>query len=121
MRLLNIVQADKAYFGEKDFQQMDLVREMARAFFMDIEIVACPTLRETDGLAMSSRNVNLTASERERAPRFAQILRTSPSAAEAQTQLESAGFIVDYVEDIGNRRYGAVKLGAVRLIDNVER
>ena len=59
MKLLNIVSANKAYFGEKDYQQLQLIKDMAKNFFMKTEIVPCPTLREKDGLAMSSRNVRL--------------------------------------------------------------
>jgi len=110
----------RAYFGEKDFQQLELIRGMVDAFFLDLEIVPVPTVRERDGLAMSSRNVRLSPEERERAPAFARILRASRDAAEARRALEAAGFGVDYVEDRGGRRFGAVKLGEVRLIDNME-
>lgn len=121
MKLLNIVQPTRAYFGEKDHQQMELVRGMAEAFFMDLEVIPCPTVREADGLAMSSRNVRLTPAQRELAPRFHRALVEAKSDSEARTRLESEGFEIDYIQDIGNRRYGAVKLGTVRLIDNVER
>ena len=107
--------------GEKDFQQLELVRGMAQAFFMNTEIVPCPTLREADGLAMSSRNVRLTAAERDLAPKFHQALVSAATAEEAAATLKLQGFEIDYIEDVGSRRYGAVKLGAVRLIDNVER
>lgn len=121
MKLFNIVQPDRAYFGEKDHQQLQLVRGMAEAFFMDLEIVPCATVREADGLAMSSRNTRLTPDERAQAPAFARALRESPTPQEARERLKRDGFEVDYVEDIEGRRYGAVKLGTVRLIDNVER
>lgn len=121
MKLLNVVRPEKAYFGEKDHQQLELVKGMVAAFFMDCEIIPCPTVREKDGLAMSSRNVRLTPEDRAKAPFFAKTLQEAVSAAEARTHLEKLGFEVDYVEDIGSRRYGAVKLGLVRLIDNVER
>ena len=75
LKLLNIVQADRAYFGEKDWQQLELVRDMTAAFFHPTEIIACPIVREPDGLAMSSRNVHLSAEERELAPEFHRILR----------------------------------------------
>ena len=123
MKLLNLVRADRAYFGEKDYQQYRLIRDMCSAFFMDVDIVPCPTLREDDGLAMSSRNLRLTADDRALAPQFAQILRTAGSDAEAIQRLRVAGFDVDYVETSGARRYGAATLGhganEVRLIDNV--
>jgi pantoate--beta-alanine ligase len=121
MKLLNLVQADRAYFGEKDHQQLQLIRGMTEAFFLPTQIIACPTVREKDGLAMSSRNVNLSPEGRERAPAFAQALKASQTIEEAKARLSELGFNVDYVEDIGARRYGAVKIDNVRLIDNVER
>jgi pantoate--beta-alanine ligase len=121
MKLLNLVQANRAYFGEKDFQQLQLINGMVEAFFLPTEIVPCPTLRESDGLAMSSRNLNLDMESRSKAPRFFQALQQSTSAEEAKLRLETDGFEVDYVEDIAGRRFGAVKIGGVRLIDNVQR
>lgn len=120
MKLFNLVRADRAYFGEKDFQQLELIRGMAAAFFMKTEVVPCPTVREEDGLAMSSRNVNLDSKSREHAPAFAAALKSKSPAEAVRTTLTNDGFDVDYVEDIGTRRYGAVKIGGVRLIDNVE-
>lgn len=121
MKLLNLVQADRAYFGEKDFQQLELIREMVRAFFMTVQIVPCPTLREQDGLAMSSRNVNLTSEERAIAPRLSDILRQKISLEQARSELSALGFNVDYIEDHFDRRFAAAHLGKVRLIDNVKR
>ena len=110
MKLLQIAEADRAYFGEKDFQQLELVRGMCAAFFLPTEIIGCPTVREADGLAMSSRNARL--SEAERAARAPCSLRPSSprpdSAAAARTALEAASFEVDYVEDRPGRRFGAV-------------
>jgi pantoate--beta-alanine ligase len=120
MKLLNFVSPTRAYFGEKDFQQLTLIRGMVDAFFMPFEIVACPTVRETDGLAMSSRNVNLSEDARVRAVAFPAALREEASASSARTRLEREGFEVDYVEDRDHRRYGAVRIGGVRLIDNVD-
>jgi pantoate--beta-alanine ligase len=120
MKLLGLAQATRAYFGEKDYQQLELVRGMADAFFLPTAIVACPTVREADGLAMSSRNLKLTPDERERAPALARTLRRARSAHEARSELERLGFTVDYVEDRLGRRFAAARLGAVRLIDNVE-
>lgn len=121
MKLFNLVQPLKAYFGEKDFQQLHLIKGMTEAFFMDIDIVPCATLRESDGLAMSSRNVRLSAEAREKARLFPRILNSADSAAQVRAKLETAGFQVDYVEDRDGRRYGAVHLGGVRLIDNFPR
>jgi pantoate--beta-alanine ligase len=119
LKLLSIAGADRAYFGEKDWQQLDLVRGMVEAFFVPTAIVPCATVREPDGLALSSRNRRLVAADREKAPAFHRLLSTSASAAEASAGLRDAGFIVDYVEDHDGRRLGAVRLGGIRLIDNV--
>lgn len=121
MKLLNLVQPTRAYFGEKDYQQLELVRGMVETFFLNTEIVACPTVREPDGLAMSSRNVNLSPEARAIAPRFHAALEEAETPALAIESLTRDGFRVEYVEDIGARRYGAVHLGGVRLIDNVKR
>ncbi len=119
-KLLNLVRADRAYFGEKDFQQLSLVKGLTEALFIPTEIVAMPTVREADGLAMSSRNQRLTANEREIAPMIYKIIKSANSADEARKKLETTGFSVDYVVDQESRRFVAVKLGEVRLIDNIQ-
>lgn len=121
MKLLQIADATRAYFGEKDYQQLELIRGMCRAFFLPTEIVACPTVREPDGLALSSRNARLSPAERALAPEFHRALASAATAAGARAALESGGFVVDYVEDRPGRRLGAVRLGQTRLIDNVPR
>ncbi len=121
LKLLQIAQADRAYFGEKDYQQLELVRGLVKTFFVRTEIIAVPTVREADGLAMSSRNARLSPAERALAPRFHAALKSAPTADAARAQLEAAGFRVDYVEDREDRRFGAVHLGQTRLIDNVAR
>ena len=77
LKLLNIVAADRAYFGEKDAQQLAIVRRMVADFDVPVTIVGVPTVREADGLALSSRNVRLNARERTLAPRLYQALRTA--------------------------------------------
>jgi len=119
LKLLQLAAADRAYFGEKDWQQLHLIRGMADAFFLPTSIVACPTVRESSGLAMSSRNARLEASDVDRAATLHRALSESPSAAAAREMLEAEGFDVDYVEDRDARRLAAVRLGGVRLIDNV--
>ncbi len=119
MKLFNIVSPKRAYFGEKDFQQLSLVRGMVESFFMDIDIVPVPTVREKDGLAMSSRNARLSVQERAKAPSIYKVMTTSATAEEAARQLTALGFRVDYVTDREARRFVAAHLGSVRLIDNV--
>jgi pantoate--beta-alanine ligase len=118
-KLLNLVRADRAYFGEKDYQQLMVVTDMVRDFFVPTEIVPCPTLREESGLAMSSRNALLSPEARERAACLFRALTNCASAAEARAALEAQGFIVDYIEERWGRRLAAAFLEGVRLIDNV--
>lgn len=119
LKLLNVVQPTRAYFGQKDWQQLQLVKGMVDALFVPTEIVACPTVREPDGLAMSSRNRRLSPAGREQAAAFSRALREAPSAAAADARLAAVGFEVDYVDDVDGVRVGAVRLEGVRLIDNV--
>ncbi|GAA5010189.1 pantoate--beta-alanine ligase [Pseudoluteimonas lycopersici] len=143
-RLFNQVQADVAVFGRKDYQQLAVIRAMARDLAFALEIVAGPTLREADGLAMSSRNQYLSAEER---PVAATIFRTlqamrdaalagRPRAdieAKADAELRAAGFVPDYAvvrrPDLSEPADGepgprvalvAARLGRTRLIDNLE-
>jgi pantoate--beta-alanine ligase len=145
-RLFNLVMPDVALFGKKDYQQLLILRLMCADFGLPIEIVGVDTVREADGLAMSSRNGYLTPEERSLAPRFYASLQVLAgqlwsvsgngfSAHEVQTveQLENAGFRPDYVsvrrqEDLAlpgpNDRQlvivAAAWLGRARLIDNLE-
>ncbi|MGI6246980.1 MAG: pantoate--beta-alanine ligase [Pseudochelatococcus sp.] len=137
--------ADLAFFGEKDFQQLHVVRRMARDLDIPIEIVACPTAREADGLALSSRNVRLSAAQRAVAPALVRILAAAarrlaagePARAaldEAKAAVVAAGFdSVEYLElraeddlapleslDRPARLLAAAWLGETRLIDNLE-
>jgi pantoate--beta-alanine ligase len=119
LKLLQIASADRAYFGEKDWQQLMLVRGMVDAFFLPTAIVGCITVRDVDGLALSSRNRRLLPADRERASRFYRILSSAPTADAAARDLRASGVTVDYIEDRDGRRLGAVRVGDVRLIDNV--
>ena len=118
MKLLTAVQATRAYFGEKDYQQYELIKEMCAAFFVDTSIECCPTVREKNGLAMSSRNLRLTDQGREKAGQIYQILSTAKTVTMARSQLTEAGFHVDYVTENNGRRYVAVFYQDIRLIDN---
>ena len=120
MKLLNLVNPTRIYFGEKDYQQLMLIRDMVSSFFLDVEIVGCPTIRENDGLALSSRNSLLTMGERAKAPVFSKALHSRKSAENIKLELTDSGFDVDYIDDHYGRRFGAIKLGNVRLIDNVK-
>jgi pantoate--beta-alanine ligase len=119
LKLLNLAKANKAYFGEKDYQQLQLIKGMAQAFFLPTEIIACPTIREQDGLAMSSRNRRLSPHGRQQAPLLAKLLQSNLSIAELKDQLANNGFVIDYIEEQDGRRFAAVFLEGVRLIDNV--
>lgn len=119
MKLLNIIGADRAYFGEKDFQQLLLVKKMVSALFMPVEIIACPTIRAQNGLALSSRNARLTPEQLKKAPLLAELLQSGMPDAAVMKKLEEAGFKPEYVETRWGRRLAAAWLGDVRLIDNV--
>ena len=122
MKLLNIVRPARAYFGEKDFQQYQLIKDMARTFFLDVKIVPCEIVRESDGLALSSRNLNLDACAREKAPLIHDLISGNSTDDEIAGRLAKAGFDVDYVQSRYGRRFAAAKVGenpVIRLIDNV--
>ena len=119
LKLFNGVQPTRASFGEKDWQQLQLVRGMVESLFLPLEIVACPTIRDADGLALSSRNRRLSPLARARAATFPRVLRSAPDAATAAATLREKSFEVDYVADTAGVRHGAVRLENVRLIDNV--
>ncbi len=119
LKLLVLAQPTRSYFGEKDWQQLQLVRDLAATFFLPGKIIACPTVREVDGLALSSRNRHLSHAARAQAAQFPMILRTAPHASAAAEALRAAGFDVDYVSDRDGLRLGAVRVEGVRLIDNV--
>ncbi len=120
LKLLMLTGADKAFFGEKDWQQYRLIKGMSEAFFLDTEIIPSALIREPSGLALSSRNALLSDKERDIAPKFHQILSSGEPIKQIIRRLESAGFVVDYVEQWDDRLLAAVFLGKVRLIDNVK-
>jgi len=143
-KLLLQVAPDFATFGEKDYQQLKVVTAMVRYLDIPTKILGLPTLREKDGLAMSSRNAYLSANERAAAPTLYRVLKEcaarlkagrplAATLAESEAQIESAGFAVDYLEarhaetlapitSIASgpvRLLVAARLGRTRLIDNV--
>jgi pantoate--beta-alanine ligase len=119
LKLFNLVRPHRAYFGEKDYQQLQMVAAMAKEFFLPIEIVPCKTVREDSGLARSSRNALLSDAGRAQAALLAKALAESETCEAARARLASAGFEVDYVEEHFGRRFAAAVLEGVRLIDNV--
>ncbi|KTD26103.1 pantoate--beta-alanine ligase [Legionella israelensis] len=118
MKLLHLIKPHKAYFGEKDYQQFLLIRDMVDAFFMDTEIIACPTIRENSGLAYSSRNSRLNIAQKKKAEWFARRFHQAADCNSLKDELIKAGIKVDYVEEHFNRRFAAVYIDDVRLIDN---
>lgn len=119
LKLLLGCQADRAYFGEKDWQQLQLVRGMVQTFFVPTTIIPVPTVREPDGLALSSRNTRLTPAQRAQAPELFAALRLTATTEAIAARLTATGWIVDYVSEWDGRRLAAAHLGDVRLIDNV--
>lgn len=119
LKLLNLVKPQRAYFGEKDYQQLQLIRGMVKAFFMDIEIKSCPTIREASSLAYSSRNSRLNEKQRQLAEQFAGIFHQAAVSNERiMAELNHLGVDVEYLEEHHNRRFIAVKIDDIRLIDN---
>jgi pantoate--beta-alanine ligase len=118
LKLLNLVRPDRAYFGEKDYQQLRVVTDMAREFFVPAEIVPCATVREESGLALSSRNMLLSAAGKQKGAGLFRTLTRASTPSEARAMLEKQGFVVDYVEEHAGRRFAAAFLEGVRLIDN---
>ena len=98
-KLFYAVEPDRAYFGEKDFQQLAIIREMVRQLALPLEIVGCPIVRETDGLAMSSRNTLLSADERERALTISSALFASVGFAKVNTLEATKAFVEDIIND----------------------
>jgi pantoate--beta-alanine ligase len=118
-KLFNLVRPSRAYFGQKDAQQVAVVRLMARDLHIDVELRVVPTVRDADGLALSSRNARLSPAERERALALPRALATR-DPQRARELLD--GVVVDYVEvaDFEPRVLaGAIRIGETRLIDNV--
>ena len=119
LKLLNLVQPRRAYFGEKDYQQLLLVQKMASALFLPVEIIACPTVRAESGLALSSRNGRLSDAQKVQAAKIYALLTGPLPDGAVKQKLEDEGFKPEYVETKWGRRLAAVWLGDVRLIDNV--
>lgn len=119
MKLLMLIKPHRAYFGEKDYQQLQLVKQMVQAFFLDIDIIGCATIRNEFGLPLSSRNHRLSTAQLEKSQKFPKLLHANASCENIVNDLKQAGFIVEYVEEFEGRRFAAIKLDSIRLIDNI--
>lgn len=145
-KLFYIVEPDNAYFGEKDFQQIAVIREMVRQLNLPVHIVDCPIQREADGLALSSRNTRLTPEQRQKAPVIARTLKESTTFIPAKSVQEVIDFVVntinqvpemkvEYFEIVDGHTMQSIKnwsdttypvgcitvyCGEVRLIDNIK-
>lgn len=123
-RLFAMTNPTRAYFGEKDFQQIAVIRRMAEIEgFNDLEIIDCPIKREDDGLAMSSRNVRLTAHQREVAPNIHKILVSSVDFSSTKTVNETIKYVVDKInsfEEMEVEYYQIVNPITMQPIDNWE-
>jgi pantoate--beta-alanine ligase len=122
LKLFLVVRPDRAYFGQKDAQQVEVVRRLIRDLALEVELRVLPTVREPEGLALSSRNVLLSADERARALVLARALATRDRKAALELLASTNGVDVDYVEvaDFDPPTLaGAIRVGSTRLIDNV--
>lgn len=124
-KLFNLAGACRAYFGEKDWQQLGVVRRLVADLSFPVEVVACPTVREADGLALSSRNVRLSAAERRAATVLYRALQAGaasddPRRVMAEVVATEPLATLDYAEALPDRLVIAARVGSVRLIDNVK-
>jgi len=140
-KLFNIIKPDKAYFGKKDAQQLYLIKQMVNNFFFDIEIVECDTVREKDGLALSSRNIYLNKSDRKRALTISKALKRAAKLSATTDNIEKIKNEMVEILDVDELQYIAfvdrefnyidkiqlqntiiliaAKVGTTRLIDNI--
>ena len=120
-KLFEAVKPHRAYFGEKDFQQLAIIREMVRHMQFDLEIVGCPIVREEDGLALSSRNARLSAEERENALKISQTLFKSRTFAATHTVSETLKFVEDAITAVPGLRleyFEIVDGNTLQKVDN---
>jgi len=145
-RLFTIIEPDRAYFGEKDFQQLVIIKKLVKQLKIPVEIVPCPIIREPDGLAMSSRNQLLTPAQRKSAPRISAVLHRAKDLTRKLKIPELKNFVISEIDSDPNLKTEyfelvledeliplknwpekspvigciAVKAGQIRLIDNIK-
>jgi pantoate--beta-alanine ligase len=125
LKLFNVVRPERAYFGQKDAQQVAVIRRVVRDLNVPVEIRVVPTVRDPDGLALSSRNGRLSTEERERALGLPRALTSAAGASDPVAAARSSlnGLDPDYVEvlELGDAKVlaAAIRVGSTRLIDNV--
>jgi len=145
-RLFSILEPDRAYFGEKDFQQLVIIKNLVHQLGLPVEIVSCPIIRETDGLAMSSRNLLLSTAQRKSAARISKVLKHAKSIARKMEIMELKDLVISRIDSDPNLKTEyfefvmesdmiplkkwpdnspviaciAVKAGHIRLIDNIK-
>lgn len=115
MKLFQIVQPDRAYFGEKDYQQLTVLRRMTADLNVPVEIVACPTVREADGLALSSRNAYLSPAQRQQAPALYAALREARELV--QQRHPPAAEVIDAIRNYLDRHAPLGEIDYVQLVD----
>ncbi len=120
MKLLLLIRANNVYFGEKDYQQYFLIKELIKKYFIQTEIILCHTFREASGLPFSSRNVKLSSSERKLVETFYEFfyLNRSHSLNEIKEKMAELKLHCDYFEIHDNRLFFALRVGFIRIIDN---
>ncbi|MCX7126325.1 MAG: pantoate--beta-alanine ligase [Gammaproteobacteria bacterium] len=122
MKLLLLVRPNNIYFGEKDYQQYFLIRELIKKYFIQTNIVMCPIIRESSGLPFSSRNTRLSLTEREQVEMFYQFfyINRPHTLNEIKEKITELGMHLDYFEIHNNRLFLAIKVGPIRIIDNAD-
>lgn len=120
MKLLALVKPTRAYFGEKDYQQAFLVDQLVKDYFLEVDIIRCPTVREKSGMPCSSRNNRLSTEEVCLAERFFKrfIKAGSDDIDELKRYANELGMEVEYIESYNSRLFSAIQIGKIRIIDN---
>lgn len=120
MKLLMLIRSNKIYFGEKDYQQYFLVSELVKKYFVQAEVILCPTVREPFGLPFSSRNTKLSTNERQLIETFYEFfyINYPHSLTEIKEKISELNIQYDYFEIHNDRLFFALKIGSIRIIDN---